>query len=281
MTSQEISAMKFRTREPVAPRGRQATKPPSTKNGPAQRADKWLPGIPEWEEMKASRRNLSHSEGVQECAYLSAQYRKMWSKMASFLIDLDQILQALTAKKVPFVLTGAHGISSWTGRPRATHDVDILVKGGRNYARAVSVIKALYPDLESRRFAGLTAFFRPGEKESLIEVIYPHRPDNAETLRTAIWVEERSQKYRIPSLEAALANKYGAMLTPTRDTIKRGQDAVDFAAMVKHSLDEGRQPIDLAIVESLGEMVWPGGGGKEILRLIEEVKSGKVPTLLF
>ena len=109
---------------------------------------------------------------------------------------------------------------------------------------------------------------------------YPHRPDNTETLRTAIWVEERNQKYRIPSLEAALANKYGAMLTPTRDAGKRGMDAVDFYNMVKHSLDEGRQPIDVATLEVLGELVWPGGGGKEILRLVEEVKAGKVPNLL-
>jgi hypothetical protein len=272
--------MKSRTRERAAPRSRQTKKPVPAKNGPAPRADKWLPGIPEWEAMKASRRNLSHAEAVEECAYLSTQYRKISSEMANVLIDLDRILEGLTTKKVPFVLTGAHGISSWTGRPRATQDVDILVKSGSNYARAVRVIRALYPQLEERRFAGLTAFFPPGEKQSVIEVIYPYRPDNAEALRTAIWVEERNQKYRIPSLEAALANKYGAMLTPTRDSIKRAQDAVDFAAMVKHSLDEGRQPIDLATLEALGEMVWPGGGGKEILRLVEEVKAGKMPNLL-
>src|SRR5439155_26642034 len=138
----------------------------------------------------------------------------------------------------------------------ATHDVDILVKQGRHFARAVNVIRELYPQLEARRFAGVMGFFPPGETQSVVDVTYPHRPDNAETLRTAIWVEERNQKYRIPSLEAALANKYGAMLTPTRDSIKRGQDGVDFAAMVKHSLDEGRQPIDLAKLEALGAMVW-------------------------
>jgi hypothetical protein len=254
--------------------------PAGNGRGQAARADKWLPGIPEWEAAKSSRRNLSHFEAVHECAHLTTQYRRMSSAMAKVIIDLDRVLEALTAKKVPFVLTGAHGISGWTGRPRATHDVDILVKVGRNYARAVHVIRALYPQLEARRFAGVTGFFPPGERQSVIDVTYPHRPDNAETLRTAIWVEERNLKYRIPSLEAALANKYGAMLTPTRDSIKRGQDGVDFAAMVKHSLDEGRQPIDLATLEALGEMVWPDGGGKEILRLVAEVKAGKVPNLL-
>jgi hypothetical protein len=59
-----------------------------------------------------------------------------------------------------------------------------------------------------------------------------------------------------------------------------GMDAVDFYNMVKHSLDEGRQPIDLAKLEALGELVWPGGGGIEILRLVAEVTADKMPYLL-
>jgi hypothetical protein len=252
-----------------------------TKNGrPPLRTGKWLAGIPEWEAAKASRRDLSHSDAVRECAHLTTQYRRMSSSMANVIIELDQVIKALTAKKIPFVLTGAHGISGWTGRPRATHDIDILVKGGKNYARVVSTIRALYPQLESRRFAGVTGFFPPAEKQSIVDVSCPHPAENAETLRTAVWVTERNQKYRVPSLEAALANKYGAMLTPTRDAGKRGMDAVDFYNMVKHSQDKGRQPIDLAKLEALGELVWPGGGGAEILRLVDEVKAGKVPTLL-
>ncbi len=274
--------MASRSRERTASRSRPTKQSVTVKKGHAlaPRADKWLPGIPEWEAAKSSRRNLSHADAVQECAYLATQYRKMGSTMAKVIVDLDRILEGLTAKQIPFVLTGAHGISGWTGRPRATRDIDILVKSGRNYSRVINVIRALYPELEEHRFASLTGFFPPGERESVIDVISPYRADNAETLRTAIWVEERNQQYRVPSLEAALANKYGAMLTPTRDMLKRGQDAVDFAAMVKHSQDEGRQAIDLATLEALGEMVWPGGGGKEILRLVEEVKAGKVPNLL-
>jgi hypothetical protein len=118
------------------------------------------------------------------------------------------------------------------------------------------------------------AFFEPGERESVIDVTYPHRPDLAETLAHPVWVEDSGLKYRIPALEAALANKYGAMLTPTRDRRKRSQDVVDFMWMVVHSQDEGRQPIDLTRLEALGEMVWPGGGGEEILRLVERVKAG-------
>src|SRR5882724_7679352 len=186
----------------TAPLPRKTRQSAPSKNGRPQklRTVKWLAGIPEWEAAKASRRNLGHAAAVRECAHLANQYRKMGASMANVIIDLDQVIQALTAKKIPFVLTGAHGISGWTGRPRATHDIDILCKGGKNYARAVSAIRALYPQLEARRFAGVTGFFPPGEKQSVVDVTYPHRADNAETLRTAVWVTERNQKYRVPAL---------------------------------------------------------------------------------
>lgn len=178
-------------------------------------------GVAEWEAVEGSARNLSHHAAVLECAKLTRQHRQMWDRMANVNVELDSVLLTLGAKRIPFVLTGAHGIGGWTGVPRATQDVDILVKPGRNYTRAVNAIKALYPQLEIRQFAGVTAYFVPGEKKSSIDVTYPHRADLEETLQTAVWVTEGGHKYRVPALEAALANKYGAMLTLTRDPDKR------------------------------------------------------------
>jgi hypothetical protein len=157
--------------------------------------------------------------------------------------------------------------------------VDILVKSGRNYSRPVKALRKLYPDLEVRYLAGVAAFFVPGETTSVLDMTYPHREDIEETLRTAIWVEERGQRYRVPTLEAALANKYGAMLTPSRHIVKRAQDIADFAGMVQHSTDEGLTPIDLERLAQLGEKVWPGVGGAEILHFVEEVKAGRLPNL--
>lgn len=199
--------------------------------------------------------------------------------MASSPVDLNQIIKTLNAKKISFVLSGAHALGGWTGRPRDTYDVDILVKGGRNHARAVKALRELYPQLEVRVVFGVTAFFVPGEKQSVIDVFYPHRADLEETLANPVYVSERGLKYRIPSLEAALANKYGAMLNPTRDLQKRLMDTVDFGWMVKHSMDDGQKPIDLDKLKDLGEMAWPGGGGEEILRLVEQVKAGGIVEL--
>ena len=236
------------------------------------------PSDPAWEAMKAARRDLGHDEAVQEVAFLQRQYRSQWSnRVPPSPVDLNVVLRTLTQKRIPFVLTGAHGLSGWTGKPRNTQDVDILVKAGRNHARAVKAVQALYPQLEMRIFTGLTAFFLPGETASVIDVACPYRADQEETLANPVWTEnnEIGLRYRVPALEAALANKYGAMLTLTRDLDKRMQDAVDFTRMVQHSSDEGRRPLDLNRLEILGEKVWPGGGGKEILRMVERVKAGR------
>jgi hypothetical protein len=248
---------------------------------PRRRASLVSP-YPEWERMKAARRNLRHDEAVQEVAFLQRQYRWQWSsRVPPSPVDLNQILKTLTQKRIPFVLTGAHGIAGWTGRPRSTQDVDVLVKAGRNFTRAVKALRELYPGLEVHTFPGLTAFFIPGEKESVIDVVCPYRADQEETLANPTWTEEEGSalRYRIPSLEEALANKYGAMLTPTRHLAKRLQDIVDFTLMVLHSGDEGRQPIDLERLEALGKKVWPEGGGEEILRLVEQVRAGRAISL--
>ncbi len=237
---------------------------------------------PAWEAAKAARRRIGHDEGVQEVAALQRQFRRQWSnRVAASPVDLNLILKTLTEKRIPFVLTGAHGSAGWTGKPRNTQDIDLLVKAGRNHARAVNVIRALYPQLEVRRFTGVTAFFVAGEMASVIDVTYPHRADTEATLANATWVENQEQglRYRIPSLEEALANKYGAMLNLMRHLDKRMQDAVDFTRMVQHSADEGQRPLDLTRLQALGDMVWPAGGGQEILGLVEQVRAGRAISL--
>jgi hypothetical protein len=240
-----------------------------------KRSAKALGNDAEFEAMKASRRPIGHAEAVRESAYLTRQWHQLRGKSSDMPVDVREIIQTLTAKKIPFVLTGAQAIGGWTGRPPATKDVDILVKGGRNQTRAVNALKGLYPHLEVRQVYGVMAFFEPGETASVIDVTYPHRPDLAETLTHPLWVNDHGLRYRIPSREAALANKYGAMLTPNRSLGKRAIDVGDFINIVMHSLDEGQQPIDLARLKVLGEMVWPGSGGEEILHLVDLIKAGR------
>ncbi len=233
---------------------------------------------PEGEAMKAARSNIDHDDAVQLVQFLQHQYLQFWSKRPKdYYIDVYQIMKTLSDKRLPFVLTGGHGFAGWTGRPRATQDVDILVRPGRNYARAVNAVSSLYPRLETKSVPPVTSFFFPGERLPVVDVFYAHRADLVETLNNPTWAEnkELGLRYRIPSLEELLANKYGAMSTPTRDTTMRMQDVVDFMGMAKHSEDEGRQPLNQERLEFLGQKVWPGGGGKELLRIVALAKADK------
>jgi hypothetical protein len=224
---------------------------------------------------RSDKAGAVHHQAVFQSALITQWQWGLMGKSKNRKISLRQILITLTDKKIPFVLTGAHAIGGWTGQPRATADVDVLVKPGRNHARAVKALQELYPHLEVQTFHGIAAFFLPGEKRSVIDVSMPIRPDNVETLATAIWIRKHGLRYRIPTLEAALANKYGEMLSPRRELGKRFIDSADFTKMVTHSQQEGQQSIDLNLLSSLGEKVWPGGGGEEILRLVEKAKKGE------
>lgn len=233
---------------------------------------------PEWEAIEAVRRNLDPNQAVQEVAFLQKRWRLFArGRLPTSPVDVNAVIRVLTLKRIPFVLIGTHANSGWTGRPRNTTDVDLLVKKGRRFGRAVSALRALYPRLEVRPGEEVTAFFVPGDKYPVIDVRYPDRRDLEETLRNALWAEDKRRRlrYRVPSLEQALANKYGAMRTRSREVARRMQHAVDFMLMVEHSADEGRQPIDLERLRTLGEMVRPQGGGEEILRLVNVVKAGR------
>ena len=220
-----------------------------------------------------------HAAAVQESAAITRVQWRLMKKAGSAMIDLNRVLRILNARRIRFVLTGAHAIGGWTGQPRATKDVDILVKAGRSHARAVKALGEAFPQLEVRTFSGLTAFFVRGDTQSVIDVAYPHRADIEETLAHPIWVEDAGMRYRIPSLESALANKYGAMLTLSRDPVKRMQDATDFAKMVQHASEAGQRPIDADRLRELGEMVWQAGGGDEVLGLVALVQRGEVLNL--
>jgi hypothetical protein len=113
---------------------------------------KVIPTDPAWERMKATRRTVSHPDAVRESASLTAQWYRTWGKGKTMPVDVRRLIQTLTTKRIPFVLTGAQALGGWTGRPRATKDIDILVKPGRNLVRAVEAVRELYPELEVREF---------------------------------------------------------------------------------------------------------------------------------
>jgi hypothetical protein len=180
-------------------------------------------------------------------------------------IEVIRVLRAVGAR---FMLVGAHGLGGWTGAPRATHDVDVLV-GTRGYKKAIKALLAAFPHLEADDQAVVTRLRDPETGQVVIDVLKPNQPLYGVALKHTHTVEVEGETYEVPSLEMALAMKFGPMVSPNRPTEKKYLDAHDFIAMAKANPE-----IDLELLAELGELVYPGGG-KEIVLCVAQARAGE------
>jgi hypothetical protein len=179
-----------------------------------------------------------------------------------------QVIRVLRAIGVKFMLIGAHGLGGWTGAPRATQDVDVLV-GQRGYKKAVKALLAAFPHLEADDQEVVTRLCDPETGQVVIDVIKPNQPLYRVGFKHTHTVEVEGERYEVPSLEMALAMKFGPMVSPNRPIDRKYQDAADFIRMAKTNAD-----IDMEQLAELGELVYPGGG-KEIVQFVAQARAGE------
>src|SRR3954469_12703845 len=88
----------------------------------------------------AHRRPAAHGLSLFQSSKLSGLY------VPHFIRPAD-VIRVLNTAKVTFTLVGAHGLGGWTGKPRATEDVDVVV-GPRYVKKAVAALTAAFPNLD-------------------------------------------------------------------------------------------------------------------------------------
>jgi hypothetical protein len=187
-------------------------------------------------------------------------------QVKNMISPLD-VIRVLNAEGVKFVLVGAHGIVGWMKKPRATQDVDVVVMN-KHVKKAMRALLAAFPNLRASD-EEVVVRLRDAESGDVIIDLMKQRELYRETFKHAEEVSEGEQKYRIPSLEMALAMKFAAMISPNRPMEKIHQDAHDFIVMVKENPKE-----DAKTLEVLGEAVYPGGGA-ELLEMIRKARAGE------
>jgi hypothetical protein len=187
------------------------------------------------------------------------------SRMQGQEIGPTDVVKVLQKAKVRHVLVGAHAISAWAGDPRATIDVDLVAS---NPAQARKALESAFPDLAVEEQPDAIRFTWEGKER--IDVLRPSSsPLFKEALKFATKVKLGRIQVDVPKLEMALALKFGAMISGTRPTKDKYQDAHDFMAMIEHN-----KFVDLEKIERFGELAY-AGGGKEILRLVKDARAGK------
>jgi hypothetical protein len=191
------------------------------------------------------------------------------SRMQGQEIGPSDVARVLNASRVKFVLVGAHAISGYTGKPRATLDVDIITDAPK---KATVALSAAFPELEVQDHPVVVRFLRDG-REAIYVIKAASSPVFRRILKLTRIITMGGESVPVPILEAALAAKFAAMVNPTRKVLDRRQDGLDFARVF-----EANTQIDLPLLNELGELVYVGGG-KEIVKLVEDARAGRALVL--
>lgn len=167
-----------------------------------------------------------------------------------------------------WVLMGLYGYVGYLASPRATQDVDILVAESE-LETTIAAIQSRWPKLIVDRTPIVIRFRDPGEiaiDGEVKQVIDLMRPtdDCYQAILNKYHTIDPATGDRIPTLEAACASKFAALVSPFRQFVRKQQDAADLRSIFLPSASV----IDRAELRHLGELIYPGGG-TELLEFFE------------
>ncbi len=212
--------------------------------------------------MSGALRLLTHREALQISSRVTRNIRRLQGR-TKMNISPKEVIEVLNKAGIKFTLVGAHGIAGWLTDPRASQDVDVLIQA--QHKKAVQVMRKAYPDLGVKENTVVTRLIDPATDRPVIDLMKPMSELHQAVPKNAVQV---GKTHRVPDLEMALALKYAALESPNREVNKKRQDKVDFVSMVQaHGGEIGEDKLF-----SLGEMV-KSGGGKEIVKLVEEAQA--------
>jgi hypothetical protein len=186
------------------------------------------------------------------------------AKMQDRPIGPEDVAKVLTSARATYVIVGAHATNGYTGRPRATVDVDVIALHPK---KAASAIERAFPHL-TKRDTPVVIRFLDREHEA-IDVMKPvGSPLWRALLKDRVSLRVGSVKINVPSVEGVLAGKFAAMVSPLRRHADKMIDAGDFIRII-----EANPTLNESRLESLADLVY-SGGGKEIIKLVADARAG-------
>jgi hypothetical protein len=189
----------------------------------------------------------------------------MLSVQQGAIMNPIEVAKLLNASGLKYLFVGAHAINAYTRQPRATEDIDLVAQ----YPEKVrDVLLQAYPQLEVISTIVVIRMLIDGREA--IDVI---RPVSSKVFKASLkhGVTFKADKtlMPVPRVEALLALKFTSMISITRPVLDRQQDAVDFGRVI-----QATESIDLALLHSLAQLAFEGGGDKA-LKMVARVRAGK------
>jgi hypothetical protein len=207
-----------------------------------------------------------HARSLAKAATLSGFHHM------EYAVSPYEVIAVLNKAHVSFVLVGAYGLGGWTGKPRSTEDVDVIV-AAKHHKKAVRLLLAAFSHLEEYDLPVVTRLRDQATKEVAVDVVKPNQQLFREAFKYTHTITSQGHTYRIPTLEMALAMKFAPMISLYRQDGDKLHDAADFTYMVKANAD-----IDLTRLAELGDLVYPGGG-KEVVEMVGQIRRGEILRL--
>lgn len=213
-------------------------------------------------------RPVGHPSGIGTATSIVRSYRKD-HRRGSLNVEPQDVIDVLQKANIRrWVLMGLYGYVGYLANPRATQDVDILV-GADEIERVVQAICQRWPALIVDRQEVVVRFRDPGEiaidgeMKQVIDAMLPSNPCDEAILRS-YHVTDQSTGHRIPTIEAACASKFAALVSPYREWEKKAYDAGDLRSIMLPN----QKTLDRDVLKTLGDLVYPDGG-KELLEYLQ------------
>jgi hypothetical protein len=146
--------------------------------------------------------------------------------------------------------------------PRATQDVDVMVPYSQKTKAANSIAKR-WPTLERRELSQVVRFHDPGDLDAdgvpkpVIDIMLPWRPFQETILKEHVHADPETG-HRLPTIEAAIASKYAAFISPHRSLEKKEYDAGDLRRLIKAN----HKSTDIQKLKSLAAQIWENGAAE-------------------
>lgn len=209
-----------------------------------------------------------HAYGLRTSTRLTTDYRQRTGRGCVDVTpqEVIDVLRSAGVKK--WMLMGLHGLVGYLPMPRATQDVDVMVPYSEK-TKAAKAIATAWPMLKRIELSQVVRFLDPtdldpaGKPKPVIDLMLPWGEFQRIILEKHVVIDPETGN-RFPSLEAVLASKYAALVSPHRSRDKKEQDVVDFRRVIQANADD----IDTVSLHELGDKVWERGGD-EVLRFVK------------
>jgi len=167
-------------------------------------------------------------------------------------------------------------LSFYTGTARTTVDVDFII-GGPDFSRAAKAINKAYTQFKQNDQIYHVTYDskKSGQKDlERIDLVKDGFPLFREVvIRYCHTIKANNHTVKIPTIEAAIALKFAASISPNRGDESKPVDNADLLRLVR-----SRPDIKDDSLIKLGNLVYQGGG-KELASIVADIKAGKAVSL--